>query len=61
MGRIFIDNYDITKVDLSSLRRQIGIVPQDSLLFEGTIAENIALNDPQGVQNPSLKLQLLRS
>ena len=27
--------------------RQVGIVPQDSLLFEGTIAENIALNDPQ--------------
>ena len=46
-GRIFIDDYDVCKVDLSSLRRQIGIVPQDSLLFEGTIAENIALNDPQ--------------
>ena len=46
-GRIFIDDYDIAKVNLSSLRRQIGIVPQDSLLFEGTIAENIALNDPQ--------------
>ena len=46
-GRIFIDDYDIGKVDLSSLRRQIGIVPQDSLLFEGTVAENIALNDPQ--------------
>ena len=46
-GRIFIDNYDISKVDLSSLRRQIGIVPQDSLLFEGTVADNIALNDPQ--------------
>ncbi|MCB4389383.1 ABC transporter transmembrane domain-containing protein [Synechococcus sp. MU1617] len=46
-GRIFIDNFDIGKVDISSLRRQIGIVPQDSLLFEGTIAENIALNDPQ--------------
>ena len=46
-GRIFIDDYDIGKVDLNSLRRQIGIVPQDSLLFEGTVAENIALNDPQ--------------
>ena len=46
-GRIFIDDYDIGKVDLSSLRRQVGIVPQDSLLFEGTVAENIALNDPQ--------------
>lgn len=47
MGRIFIDDYDIAKVNLSSLRRQIGIVPQDSLLFEGTISENIALNDPE--------------
>ena len=46
-GRIFIDDYDICKVNLSSLRRQIGIVPQDSLLFEGSIAENISLNDPQ--------------
>jgi len=46
-GRIFIDDYDIGKVELSSLRRQIGIVPQDSLLFEGTVAENIALNDLQ--------------
>ena len=45
-GRIFIDGYDIQKVELSSLRRQIGMVPQDSLLFEGTIAENISLNDP---------------
>ena len=46
-GRIFIDNYDISKVSLTTLRRQVGIVPQDSLLFEGTVAENIALNDPQ--------------
>jgi HlyB family type I secretion system ABC transporter len=46
-GRIFIDDYDIGKVDISSLRRQIGIVPQDSLLFEGTVSDNIALNDPQ--------------
>ena len=44
-GRIFVDDYDIEKVELSSLRRQVGIVPQDSLLFEGSIAENIALND----------------
>ena len=50
-GRIFIDDYDISKVDLSSLRRQIGIVPQDSLLFEGTVAENIALNDPQATDD----------
>ena len=46
-GKIYIDGYDISKVDLSSIRRQVGIVPQDSLLFEGTVAENISLNDPQ--------------
>jgi HlyB family type I secretion system ABC transporter len=45
-GRILIDGYDINKVDLYSLRRQIGIVPQDTLLFEGTVQENIAINHP---------------
>jgi ATP-binding cassette subfamily B protein len=46
-GRILIDRYDISKVELYSLRRQIGIVPQDPLLFSGTISENIALTNPE--------------
>ena len=45
-GRILIDHYDIDKVELYSLRRQIGIVPQEPLLFSGSVAENIALTDP---------------
>lgn len=45
-GRILVDNYDIAKVELYSLRRQIGIVPQEPLLFSGSVAENIALTDP---------------
>jgi ATP-binding cassette subfamily B protein len=45
-GRIIIDGYDISKVELYSLRQQIGIVPQDTLLFEGTVQENIALTCP---------------
>ena len=45
-GRIYIDGYDIGKVELYSLRRQIGIVPQEPLLFSGSINENIALTDP---------------
>ncbi|MBF2037127.1 MAG: peptidase domain-containing ABC transporter [Leptolyngbyaceae cyanobacterium T60_A2020_046] len=45
-GRILIDRYDISKVELYSLRQQVGIVPQDSLLFEGTVRENIALTRP---------------
>ena len=46
-GRIVIDGYDIGKVELYSLRRQIGIVPQDPLLFSGTVGENIALTNPE--------------
>ena len=45
-GRILIDDYDISKVELYSLRRQVGIVPQDPLLFAGSVSENIALTDP---------------
>jgi ATP-binding cassette subfamily B protein len=45
-GSIYIDGYDIGKVELYSLRRQIGIVPQEPLLFSGSINENIALTDP---------------
>ncbi len=41
-GKIMIDDYDIDKVELYSLRRQIGIIPQDPLLFSGTIIENIS-------------------
>jgi ATP-binding cassette subfamily B protein len=46
MGRILIDGYDISKVELYSLRRQVGIVPQEPLLFEGTVQENIAITCP---------------
>ncbi len=42
-GSISIDGYDISKVDLSSLRSQIGIVSQDAILFQGSIRDNIAL------------------
>ncbi|MBF2077334.1 MAG: ABC transporter ATP-binding protein [Synechococcales cyanobacterium T60_A2020_003] len=41
-GEIFIDGIPIRNVTLASLRRQIGIVPQESTLFSGTIAQNIA-------------------
>ena len=45
-GRIFIDGYDVNKVELYSVRRQIGVVPQDPLLFDGTVFDNIALTNP---------------
>ncbi|QNJ18449.1 ABC multidrug efflux transporter [Synechococcus sp. A18-25c] len=50
-GRILIDGYDINKVNLSSIRQQIGIVPQDCLLFEGTIRDNITMNAPEADTN----------
>ncbi len=45
-GRILIDGYDIHKVELYSLRQQIGMVLQDTLLFDTTVQENIALTNP---------------
>ena len=41
-GRIIIDGYDIREFSLKDLRRQIGIVPQESILMKGTLAFNIA-------------------
>ncbi|WP_239121230.1 MULTISPECIES: ABC transporter ATP-binding protein [Spirulina sp. CCY15215] len=45
-GEILIDGTNIRDVSLKSLRRQIGIVPQETMLFSGTIAENIAFGQP---------------
>ena len=45
-GTIRVDNYDISKIDLYSLRSQIGVVPQDSLLFDGSVQANIGLTRP---------------
>ncbi len=46
-GKILIDGYDVSKTELYSVRRQIGIVPQEPLLFSGSISENIAVTNPQ--------------
>lgn len=44
-GRITIDGYDIKTVTLASLREQIGIVPQETVLFNGSVYENILYGD----------------
>jgi ATP-binding cassette subfamily B protein len=46
-GIIRIDDFDISKVNLYSYRSQIGVVPQDSILFKGTVQQNIALAKPE--------------
>jgi ATP-binding cassette, subfamily B, bacterial len=45
-GRITIDGVDLNDVTQESLRRQLGIVPQEGFLFAGTVAENIAFGKP---------------
>jgi ATP-binding cassette subfamily B protein len=46
-GECLIDGKEIRDVDLTSLRRNIGVVLQDSFIIAGTVAENIALGDPE--------------
>jgi subfamily B ATP-binding cassette protein HlyB/CyaB len=45
-GQVMIDGVDVSQVDPGWLRRQIGIVLQENILFNRTIHENIALSDP---------------
>ncbi len=46
-GRITIDGHDLRDVTQASLRRQLGIVPQEGFLFAGTVRENIAFGRPE--------------
>ncbi|MFS0513294.1 ABC transporter ATP-binding protein [Nostoc sp. UIC 10607] len=46
-GAVKIDDIDIRKVTQASLRRQIGVVSQDTMIFSSSVAENIAFGNPQ--------------
>jgi ATP-binding cassette subfamily B protein len=46
-GSVTIDGVDLRAVTQASLRRQLGIVPQEGFLFAGTVAENIAFGRPE--------------
>ena len=50
-GTVRIDDIDVRKVTQASLRRQIGFVLQDNVLFSGTVAENIAFGHPSASQS----------
>jgi ABC-type multidrug transport system fused ATPase/permease subunit len=45
-GRITVDGFDLRDVTQASLRRQLGIVPQEGFLFAGTVTDNIAFGRP---------------
>jgi len=49
-GRILIDGKDISTLNVKSMRRKIGIVSQEPVLFSGTIAENIAYGKPNATR-----------
>jgi subfamily B ATP-binding cassette protein MsbA len=50
-GRLLVDGHDVRTVTLASLRAQIGIVPQQTVLFRGTVAENIAYGKPSATRD----------
>jgi ABC transporter fused permease/ATP-binding protein len=49
-GRILVDGKNINQLDLTQLRQNVGIVPQETLLFGGSIRENIAYGKPDATQ-----------
>jgi len=49
-GQVFVDEHNIRRVTVSSLRQQIGIVLQDTTLFASTIRENIAFGRPEATE-----------
>ncbi|MGB0062974.1 MAG: ABC transporter ATP-binding protein, partial [Terracidiphilus sp.] len=54
-GRILVDGVDLSKVDLDSYRSQLGVVLQESFLFDGTIRENILFSRPDATEDQFLR------
>ncbi len=54
-GQIFIDDHDIREVDQHSLRQQIGVVPQDTVLFNESLLHNIRYGRPDAPQEAIFK------
>lgn len=50
-GKVFIDGTDITTMNAKSLRRKIGLVSQEPVLFSGSIAENISYGKPHATRS----------
>lgn len=50
-GRVLIDGHDLRDVTLHSLRSQLGVVPQEAFLFDGTIRDNVAFSRPDATDD----------
>jgi len=53
-GRVLVDDVDLATVDLNSFRSQLGVVLQDSFLFDGTIRENVMFSRPEATEEQFL-------
>ena len=53
-GRVVVDDVDLAHVDLNTFRSQLGVVLQDSFLFDGTIRENIMFSRPDATEEQFL-------
>jgi ABC-type multidrug transport system fused ATPase/permease subunit len=53
-GRVVVDDIDLAQVDLNTFRSQLGVVLQDSFLFDGTIRENIMFSRPTATEEQFL-------
>ncbi len=53
-GRVVVDDVDLAKVDLNTFRSQLGVVLQDSFLFDGSIRENILFSKPDATEEQFL-------
>jgi subfamily B ATP-binding cassette protein MsbA len=53
-GRVVVDDVDLAQVDLNTFRSQLGVVLQDSFLFDGTIRENILFSRPDAAEEEFL-------
>ena len=53
-GRVLVDGVDLAQVDLHSFRSQLGVVLQDSFLFDGTIRENVMFSRPDATEEQFL-------
>ena len=54
-GRVLVDGYDLRDVTLRSLRRQLGVVPQEPFLFGGSLRDNIAFARPDATDEELLE------
>jgi ABC-type multidrug transport system fused ATPase/permease subunit len=55
VGRILVDGVDLSTVRLQSYRTQLGVVPQDTFLFDGSVRENVAFGRPNATEEEIMR------